>query len=137
MLTSDSYARYIDAGQLKIAFLLKSPIYLVAASEWGEPETVLRTHLEYLYLQTLSIVSLNQLQSIFSRRSNYDLRQLLEGAEPLLHGMVASLQHSFDALFGTLSVLPMNYALREDCTTALKPPTKQKVGSRISRGSSN
>lgn len=32
--------RYINAGPRKISFLLKSPLYYVAVSEWGEPETV-------------------------------------------------------------------------------------------------
>ena len=34
--------RYIDAGQLHIAFLLKAPLYLVAISDWAEPEAVVR-----------------------------------------------------------------------------------------------
>lgn len=32
--------RYIDAGDLRIAFYLKAPIYLVAVSDWREPESV-------------------------------------------------------------------------------------------------
>lgn len=35
--------RYIDAGSLRIAFLLKSPLYYVAVSSWGEPEPVVRS----------------------------------------------------------------------------------------------
>ena len=32
--------RYINAGPLTITFLLRSPIYYVCASTWGEPESV-------------------------------------------------------------------------------------------------
>lgn len=32
--------RYIDAGDLRIAFYLKAPIYLVAVSDWCEPESL-------------------------------------------------------------------------------------------------
>lgn len=39
-----------------------------------------RSHLEYLHLQILSIVTASQLRRIFERRTNFDLRRLLEGA---------------------------------------------------------
>lgn len=32
--------RYIDAGNTKIAFLLKAPLYLCCVSSWGEPESI-------------------------------------------------------------------------------------------------
>lgn len=34
--------RYVDAGEDRIAFLLKAPIYLVCSSNWGEPEAIVR-----------------------------------------------------------------------------------------------
>lgn len=40
----------------------------------------LRLHLEYLYLQILSVVTQSQLHAIFTKRSNFDLRRLLEGS---------------------------------------------------------
>jgi len=39
----------------------------------------LRVHLDYLYLQVLSVVTHAQLEAIFARRSNFDLRRMLEG----------------------------------------------------------
>jgi len=39
----------------------------------------IRTHLEYLHLQILSIVTAAQLRRIFERRTNFDLRRLLNG----------------------------------------------------------
>jgi len=38
-----------------------------------------RSHLEYLYLQVLSIVTVSQLRRIFERRTNFDLGRLLGG----------------------------------------------------------
>lgn len=35
--------RCINAGPLTITFLLRSPIYYVCASTWGEPESVVST----------------------------------------------------------------------------------------------
>ena len=95
--------RCINAGPLKITFLLRSPLYYVCASTWGEPESVVsaipmfcgglmsdradqsktRSHLEYLHLQILSIVTASQLRRIFERRTNFDLRRLLNGSGSL------------------------------------------------------
>jgi hypothetical protein len=94
--------RCINAGPLRITFLLRSPLYYVCASTWGEPESVVsmilmvtrhsasyradssktRSHLEYLHLQILSIVTASQLRRIFERRTNFDLRRLLNGTAP-------------------------------------------------------
>jgi hypothetical protein len=38
-----------------------------------------RSHLEYLHLQILSVVTAGQLRRIFERRTNFDLRRLLNG----------------------------------------------------------
>ena len=94
--------RCINAGRTRITFLLRSPLYYVCASSWGEPESVVclpflafvvryliyqllrktRAHLEYLHLQILSIVTATQLRRIFERRTNFDLRRLLNGTSP-------------------------------------------------------
>ena len=38
----DDRLRYLNAGSLRIAFLLRSPLYLVTVSDWNEPESVVR-----------------------------------------------------------------------------------------------
>lgn len=38
-----------------------------------------RSHLEYLHLQVLSVVTVTQLRRIFERRTNFDLGRLLGG----------------------------------------------------------
>ncbi len=42
-----------------------------------------RSHLEYLHLQVLSVVTITQLRRIFERRTNFDLGRLLGGAHTL------------------------------------------------------
>jgi hypothetical protein len=42
-----------------------------------------RSHLEYLHLQVLSVVSVTQLRRIFERRTNFDLGRLLSGGREL------------------------------------------------------
>lgn len=83
-------------------------------------------HLDYLYLQILSTVSLSQLQSIFSKRSNFDLRRLLEGTDGVMNSLISRLQWDFEGLTGTLKVLTLNEDLRSDCATALKPLAKHQ-----------
>ena len=42
-----------------------------------------RSHLEYLHLQVLSVVTVSQLRRIFERRTNFDLGRLLGGGHEL------------------------------------------------------
>ena len=44
-----------------------------------------RSHLEYLHLQVLSVVTVSQLRRIFERRTNFDLGRLLGGGHELRH----------------------------------------------------
>lgn len=52
-----------------------------------------RSHLEYLHLQVLSVVTVTQLRRIFERRTNFDLGRLLSGGHELhftFHPMLIS-----------------------------------------------
>lgn len=144
------HRRYVDAGGTRIAFLLKAPLYLVCASEWGEPESVvsgrfilqrvadltlvscllrsrqLRSHLDYLYLQVLSIITLAQLSSIFSKRSNFDLRRLMEGTEGFFTTLVGRLQTSLAILTSSIEVYRIDVGVRSEVSKALVP-VKSKV----------
>ncbi|GAA5872112.1 hypothetical protein JCM16303_000983 [Sporobolomyces ruberrimus] len=113
--------RCVEVGDSRIIFLLKSPLYLVVSSSWGEPESVLRTHLDYLYLQVLSVVTLTQLQAIFSRRSNFDLRRMMEGTEPFFHSLVNSLQTSIPILTSSMEVYRLDPNVRSEIAKALDP----------------
>ncbi|SNX87250.1 related to MON1 - required for fusion of cvt-vesicles and autophagosomes with the vacuole [Melanopsichium pennsylvanicum] len=83
--------RFIRQGDLLIAFLLRSPLYLVCVSNWNEEPSTLRQHLEYLYLQVISLVSASQLSRLFGRMPNFDLRRLLEGTEGIFNYLVTQL----------------------------------------------
>ncbi|GAA5881996.1 hypothetical protein JCM1840_002092 [Sporobolomyces johnsonii] len=113
--------RYVDVGPTRISLLLKAPLYLVVSSNWGEPESVLRAHLDYLYFQVLSVVTLAQLQSIFSRRSNFDLRRMMEGTEPFFHSLVDTLQTSIPILTSSIEVYRLDPHLRSEIAKALDP----------------
>ncbi|KAK4054502.1 Vacuolar fusion protein mon1 [Microbotryomycetes sp. JL201] len=110
--------RHIDAGDTRISFVLKYPVYLVAVSNWGEPEA-LRTHLEYLYLQVLSVITHSQLTSIFSKRQNFDLRRLLEGTEAFFSALTATLQASLSIFTNSLEVYRIDTRTRDDVAKAL------------------
>lgn len=83
--------RFVRQGELLITFLLRAPLYLVCVSNWNEEPSTLRQHLEYLYLQVISLVSASQLSRLFSRMPNFDLRRLLEGTEGIFDYMVVQL----------------------------------------------
>ena len=83
--------RFIRQGDLIITFLLRAPLYLVCVSSWNEEPSTLRQHLEYLYLQVISLVSASQLGRLFSRMPNFDMRRLLEGTEGIFDYLVNQL----------------------------------------------
>lgn len=118
--------RSINSGELRITFLLRSPLYYVCASTWGEPESVTRTHLEYLHLQILSIVTAAQLRRIFERRTNFDLRRLLNGAEPFLFSLLNRLELDLAMSTSSLHCLQLDPNLRSRVADALVPITKMK-----------
>ncbi|KIK79892.1 hypothetical protein PAXRUDRAFT_259272 [Paxillus rubicundulus Ve08.2h10] len=118
--------RSINAGPFRITFLLRSPLYYVCASTWGEPESVTRSHLEYLHLQILSIVTASQLRRIFERRTNFDLRRLLNGAEPFLFSLLERLELDLAMATSSLHCLQLDPGLRSQLADSLVPITKLK-----------
>ncbi|KAG8214619.1 hypothetical protein J3R82DRAFT_9695 [Butyriboletus roseoflavus] len=118
--------RCINAGPLTITFLLRSPIYYVCASTWGEPESVIRSHLEYLHMQILSIVTASQLRRIFERRTNFDLRRLLNGTEPFLFSLLSRLERDLAMATSSLHCLQLDPGVRSRVADTLVPITKMK-----------
>ncbi|CAL1713268.1 unnamed protein product [Somion occarium] len=118
--------RCINAGKTRITFLLRSPLYYACVSSWGEPESVTRFHLEYLHLQILSVVSAEQLRRMFERRTNFDLRRLLSGAEPFLHSLLSRLEWDFAMATSSLHCLKLDPNLRKGIADALVPTSKIK-----------
>ncbi|KAL0581169.1 Vacuolar fusion protein mon1 [Marasmius crinis-equi] len=118
--------RCINAGKTRIVFLQRSPLYYVCASSWGEPEFVTRCHLEYLHLQILSIVTAAQLRKIFERRTNFDLRRLLSGAENFLNSMIRRLEFDLAICTSSLRCLKLDTNLRKRAAECLVPASKMK-----------
>jgi len=118
--------RCINAGSTRITFALRAPLYYVCASSWGEPESVTRSHLEYLHLQILSIVTAQQLRRVFERRTNFDLRRLLNGAETFLTSMLSRLEFNLAMATSSLHCLRLEASVRKRAGEALVPPSKMK-----------
>lgn len=62
-----------------VAFLDRSPLYLVGFSALGEPPAVLRMQLSLVHGQLVSLLTGSALASLFRRSPGYDLRKLLGG----------------------------------------------------------
>ncbi|KAJ6585164.1 vacuolar fusion protein MON1 [Mycena capillaripes] len=118
--------RCINAGSTRITFVLRAPLYYVCASSWGEPESVTRSHLEYLHLQILSIVTAAQLRRVFERRTNFDLRRLLNGAETFLTSLLSRLEFDLAMATSSLHCLRLDASIRKRAAEALVPPSKMK-----------
>ncbi|KAF9071187.1 trafficking protein Mon1-domain-containing protein [Rhodocollybia butyracea] len=114
----------INAGRTRITFLQRQPLYYACVSSWGEPESVTRSHLEYLHLQILSVVTSAQLKRIFERRGNFDLRRLLGGADTFLTTMLSRLQLDLAMSMSALRCLRLDSGLRNKAAQALVPSGK-------------
>ncbi|EUC61720.1 trafficking protein MON1 [Rhizoctonia solani AG-3 Rhs1AP] len=104
--------RCINAGRTRITFVLRAPLYYACVSSWGEPESVIRLHLDYLHLQILTVLTGKQLQRIFERRGNFDLRRLLDGTDPLIHSLTARLSTDMSITLASLHTLRIDPVLR-------------------------
>ncbi|KAL1744493.1 vacuolar fusion protein MON1 [Schizophyllum fasciatum] len=119
--------RCINAGRTRITFLQRAPLYYACVSAWGEPESVTRTHLDYLHLQILSIVTAAQLRRIFERRTNFDLRRLLNGAEGFLSSLLERMELDLALSTSSLWCLRLDLGLRKRIAEALIPPPKKEI----------
>ncbi|CEL51677.1 Vacuolar fusion protein MON1 OS=Cryptococcus neoformans var, neoformans serotype D (strain B-3501A) GN=MON1 PE=3 SV=1 [Rhizoctonia solani AG-1 IB] len=104
--------RCINAGRTRITFALRAPLYYACISSWGEPESVARLHLDYLHLQILTVLTGTQLQRIFERRGNFDLRRLLDGTDPLIHALTARLASDMSITLASLHTMRIDPVLR-------------------------
>ncbi|ORY06185.1 DUF254-domain-containing protein [Basidiobolus meristosporus CBS 931.73] len=117
--TGDSI-RSITAGEHKFVFLLKNPLYLLAVTKTGEPESHIQTQLMYLYNQVLSIVTVTQLTRIFEQRVNFDLRHLLSGTESFLDSLCREVTYDPSITLGAVHAMKMEKPLRARFNKALQ-----------------
>jgi hypothetical protein len=155
--------RCINAGSARINVLTRPPLYYFCVSSWGEPESVVsfkplfvvsfshlrsktRSHLEYLHLQVLSVVTVSQLRRIFERRTNFDLGRLLsgrheprltfrlrkthfdeKGSEILIHSLLDRVENDMAMGTSSLHCLKLDPVLRTRAANHLIPTSKMKV----------
>lgn len=105
----------------RVCFLLKPPLYLAAIAQWDEAETTLSSHLEYLYLAIVSLLSASKLHRLFDRAANFDLKRLLQGTDAIIDALLTSLQRDTTAMRGTLQPLCFDAAMRHDAGATLIP----------------
>jgi FUZ/MON1/HPS1 family protein len=103
-----------------------------------------RSHLEYLYLQVLSIVTVSQLRRIFERRTNFDLGRLLGGghdfyppsisethsligSEVLVHSLLERVENDMAMGTSSLHCLKLDPLVRSRAANHLIPTSKMKV----------
>ncbi|KAN0139868.1 Trafficking protein Mon1 domain containing protein [Lactarius tabidus] len=118
--------RCINAGSTRINILMRPPLYYACVSSWGEPESVTRSHLEYLHLQILSVVTVAQLRRIFERRTNFDLRRLLGGSEILIHSLLERVETDMAMGTSSLHCLRLDPVVRSRAANHLVPTSKMK-----------
>ncbi|CAE7158676.1 unnamed protein product [Rhizoctonia solani] len=118
--------RSINAGRTRITFVLRAPLYYACVSSWGEPESVIRLHLDYLHLQILTVLTGTQLQRIFERRGNFDLRRLLDGTDPLIHSLTARLATDMSVTLASLHTLRIDPVLRLRAAELILPAKDTK-----------
>ncbi|KAL3178501.1 hypothetical protein MRX96_038398 [Rhipicephalus microplus] len=129
-LTGDQ-VRYVRAGRLRLAFLLRLPLILVAATSLPISLQQLQGQLVYVHAQILSVVTASQLERVFSQRCNFDLRRLLAGSERFLDSLCDLMDCDPSFLLGAVRCLPLAPALRDQITQAmLKHCAKHKASTR-------
>ncbi|ODM96727.1 Vacuolar fusion protein MON1 A [Orchesella cincta] len=121
--------RAVKVGETNIVFLVKSPLILVCVSQMSESISQIETHLMYFHNQIISILTSKQLQTIFEKRKNYDLRRLLSGSERLLNNLAGLIEVDPSFVLGAVRCLPLANTVRDSIsqtiTTILnkhKPP---------------
>uniref|UniRef100_L7LZQ9 Vacuolar fusion protein MON1 homolog n=1 Tax=Rhipicephalus pulchellus TaxID=72859 RepID=L7LZQ9_RHIPC len=117
-LTGDQ-VRYVRAGRLRLAFLLRLPLILVAATSLPLSLQQLQGQLVYVHAQILSVVTASQLERVFSQRCNFDLRRLLAGSERFLDSLCDLMDSDPSFLLGAVRCLPLAPALRDQITQAM------------------
>ena len=107
----------ISTGEHLFCFKVQGPLYYVAISKTNESEDILRKQLELLHNTIIFTLTNTQLVSIFEKRLNYDLRNLLGGTDVLLDSMAKSFREPWMFL-NTLPALKLPSKIRLDLDKA-------------------
>ncbi|XP_042895064.1 protein SAND [Parasteatoda tepidariorum] len=105
--------RSIHAGDRKFVFLHRIPLILVAVTSSKASVPQLLGHLTYVYNQIVSVFTMSNLNKIFEKRSNFDLRRLLGGAEKFLDSLTEVLDTDPCFLLSAVKCLSLDNSIRE------------------------
>lgn len=109
-----------NAGGARFAVMSRGPLYLVAISKLEESDSQLRAHLDALYMQILSTLTLPNLEKYFSYRPSTDLRKPLQGTEPLLSALADTFTRgSLPTLLSALECLKLRKTHRQAITNTM------------------
>ncbi|KAL0476717.1 plasma membrane-type calcium-transporting ATPase [Acrasis kona] len=104
--------RTVVAGGLKFVYVLKGSLYFVAVSRTSESAQELALQLQYLYEMIIFILT-EAVQDLLLRRSNFDLRNLLGGADGLLYSLMSNMSHSLSFSFRALEIVPIHKSIEK------------------------
>lgn len=117
----------IHAGGIKIAFMHRGSLILVAASRSNMSVQQLQLQLGDVYNQILSILTYSEMTKNFEKRKNLDLRRLLSGSERLFYNLLANdgcstkvSNNVFTFLTNSIRVFPLPTTVRSQITSAIQ-----------------
>lgn len=111
---NENKLKHVIAGDHKIAFLHKSHlIFVCVSSESQKSIEQLELELNYVYNQIISIVTLSLIEKIFSRHSNYDLRNKLTGTEKLVTNIIKRFNNDYGMLLNCVNSYPLRFETRD------------------------
>ncbi|KAI9293964.1 DUF254-domain-containing protein [Neoconidiobolus thromboides FSU 785] len=120
--------RSINSTSHKIIFMQREPLYFVLVSRTNESEEILRDYLHLYYQQIISTLTYSQIQRVFEKSTNFDLRRLLNGTESFLDTLIKrSVSLSPSYLLESIRSVKMNIKLRLKISKAIKPLAIQQL----------
>ena len=126
--TNDNHLWNIRTADTIVSYLVRPPLILVIAAKTDESDKQLLTYLKYAYDFILSVLTLPQLEKIFARYQNFDLRRMLTGTEKILDSLVDWFDEDFGFLLGAVRCLPLPGSLRDNISALLTHSCQKTPG---------
>lgn len=92
----------------------------MGVSKSCQSDKELLRELQYIYYQIVSLLTLTQLNHIFQRKQNYDLRRLLAGSEYLTDNLLDRLDKDPGLLLSAVTCLPLASSVRDVVSSSLQ-----------------
>jgi vacuolar fusion protein MON1 len=109
----------IIAGHHKFVFLKRGPFYLVAISRTSESTIQLQRQLDYVHGQILTVLT-GGVHDILENTPNYDMRNLMGGAETLLRDLISDASSNPAYLFNATPCLRVPKHVRSKINAVLR-----------------